>query len=324
MNPARPHRLRRHPLPRSRRPSFRFKPPLFFILFLILLLASLGIYVHQSRISFWQGQGRLTLAVVQSSRVGIFTFDPARGESLWLPLPNHTQVTLPVYGTYPATSLWQLGEQEKTDGGHLLTQALQWELGVGVDAYLSSPPTALFESSQPANIINQVRTTLAFLTLPKQTNLSLLDQTRFIWQITSLRSDKRKTLNLETAGLGQRHISPDDQDVFTVDSELLHVRHSAAFVNSRFSSPPLPITIINHTQVAGLAAHVAQVITSAGGQIAKVETSPSQPQETGCLLRLPPDTESYFVAKIIQWFNCRQEVFPQKSNPELAFFSSPV
>lgn len=296
------HRTQKLKRPSSASVRSPHKRLLLIILTAFFFIIAVVIYFFQIKHSLWSGQGRITLVIVQADQIGLLSYDSDK--AVWISLPPQTEVDTLAYGKYPLESLWQLGEQENIGGGPFLTRALSWELGIGIDGYINTPQSYLInmDNSTPANLLSFNRL-IPLIFWQKTTNLSAWDISRLFWQLGNLRQDKIKQINLETAGYGKRLSLPDGQEVFVLDKKLFPSRLAVSFLDSQINTP-LPVVVINRTNITGLATKASQIINSAGGQVAQTETDVPLDQ-SGCEVQIPsPFRHHPLVEKLTRWFDC--------------------
>ena len=118
----------------------------YFIAVLFLLTGLVILQILGNRI--WDGKSRFTILmqnISESTKADqknliIFSIEPAKSRAIFLLIPANTMLDLPYgYDTYPAFSIYQLGELDQNRGGGLLlSKSIETTFGVVVDGYLLS------------------------------------------------------------------------------------------------------------------------------------------------------------------------------------------
>lgn len=229
--------------------------------------------------SVWDGETQITL-VVASRPVRVVTFNPAEKSLVFLTFPEDAYIeAVHGYGNYLVESIYPLGELEgKGRGGALLSQSLQENLGVAIDAY--------------ASVANSGETKKDFLTgvfgLLKnegETNLSRWDLLRLWWEVRSVREDKVKLVRLDKP----------------LDPERLEGIINQYFIDEKLRAEALTISVLNATNQPGLAAKEARIIKNLGGRIiglGDIEKEKCQIKST------KKYKDSHTVRRLVKVFGC--------------------
>ena len=110
--------------------------------FIFLIILAGSIFFGEKTI--WDGQRRFTVVFQEysvspnpESYVYVFSIEPRLNRAIFLPIPGNVLLEAPYgYKTYPASSIFLLGELDnKRGGGKLLAKSIEGTLGIFVDGY---------------------------------------------------------------------------------------------------------------------------------------------------------------------------------------------
>jgi hypothetical protein len=140
-----------------------------FVKFFIPLLVILFVYLFlQIMSTVWNGRDKVSIVYVEENGdVGVTVLDPKLSEITTLVIPADTQVDVARnYGTFRIKNVWQLGVNEKYKGSLLADTVTQNFLF----------PVFLWDERPPHLEKGSVGSTLKFIFLPGQTNISFADR----------------------------------------------------------------------------------------------------------------------------------------------------
>ncbi len=234
----------------------------------ILLLAFFGKIAETIKNSHYDGQNRinliLTLAEEKSPTI-VFSLEPKAKSLVAVLIPSSTRVVVARdSGIYDIGNVYRLGElsPEKGGGGKLLSQTVQNFLGTGIDGWV------IIKCQMSGGKCQMDKNSLSIrnlLTSP-DSNLTIIDKVR-IWSLAQ--------------GIGL-----DKIEVVDISSQLdLDKMAVTLFPNTQLLKEHQIVEIVNATDITGLGADFARIITNMGGQVLRVVTSQETLEESAIFSR---------------------------------------
>lgn len=258
-------------------PNKRFK---FFLLLLgIIVFFFLTLLIFGS--SSWDGGRRLSF-VINTDPTVVFTLEPHTKRAVVIVFPSNTLLEVPFgYKTYPAASIYRLGElDDKRNGGILFTKTIENTIGLYVDGYFSFSDIPI-----PIDIINDQRVKemkesyfnfigairhihdlIGYIT-KWQTNFSFLDQYKIWLALRKIRSDRIEVIDLDAISVLSDDILADGTKVKKIDIDKFDVIIADKFEDKLIRSENITIEVNNASGKDRLASQFARILTLRGSNV---------------------------------------------------------
>lgn len=232
-----------------------------------------------ARASHFKWDGNSVINVVFTSPnfqsnpdISLLSYHPNEKKAVVLHVSPETYLELPRgYGSWMIGSVFRLGEEETPHrGGELLRQSTGKLVGLNIDGivlvdkkdYIS--PEALIEGWRKNPLAS-------FLDLKDiQSDLSVSEASKLFTSLTSLRSDKIASLNMEQSSITQSQLLPDSTRVLGVDTVRLDLFVRNKMAEEEILTEGLSVAVFNGTDHPGLAQEVVRVVTNMGGNVIAV------------------------------------------------------
>ena len=197
-------------------------------------------------------------------------------------------------GTYPISSLWQLGEQEGTSG-QIMSLSVEELLAVSIPWFVGGTDQDLYE-------IFRFRTIPRLLSGAIKTNMTLATFLWLSWHLGAVTSDRVIRISIPRA-LTTRDSLPDGSERHTVSGALLDTVLSDEFEIESVRRERLTIRVVNTTTTPGLAERMARKVSRIGGNV--VRTGNEEVSVEDCQIRASRDVlKSKTVAVLAALFGC--------------------
>ncbi len=224
---------------------------------ILIPLAVIGLFVLFFKLDsiYWNGRDKTSFVYRMSSGdVGITVLDPALSEETTFVVPAETQVDVARgYGTLRIKNVWQLGVNEKLNGG-LLAQTVTQNFHF---------PTVLWTTQSTRNLWK-------FVFAPGSTNIPLSD--RFSMAFFSLRVKSRDKTEIELAKnqfLKKQKLA--DGQVGYIINGPVSGRLTVYFSDNNFADENLKFGIIDATDRPGVSNGVGEILEVLGGKVVSVD-----------------------------------------------------
>lgn len=220
-----------------------------------------------SKVKIWDGQTIINLAVY-SDQLYILSLNPAEKKALLVKIPDDLYLNLPLgFGSYPARSIYSLGQAEKPPiGANLIQTTLIYSFALPIDGYLIyQKQTIPFETLVEKMRGNPLTALLSLFN--NKTNLSSLEIYRMMLALQSIRSDKLKILDLAKSQITKSILLPDTSRALGVDQIKLDQFLLSNFEDERLVEESKTIGIYNATTHPQLAEGASRLITNLGGRV---------------------------------------------------------
>lgn len=288
------------------------------LLLLGCLVAGLGAGIAIVSIHSWDGKSRFTL-VTYSNPLILFSIEPETKRSVVVTLPSNTQLSLPFgYGTYPASSVYPLGNlDKKRGGGKLLTGAIEETLGVPVYGYISFPAHAFPSLGRSADIVSLKKNYFSYsgiffrlfplLSVLKNTstNISLFDLYRLWSAVGSLKSDSILFIDMENEGLLQKQELPDGTILYTIDVDTFQNRYPDIFQDHRVRIEEHTVEVVNATGKQSVAQGFGRVLKTLGAHVVVKSTAVRENQASCVIHAASPDLfGSALPRRLLSFYPC--------------------
>ncbi len=253
----------------------------------------------------WDGRSTLNL-VLKGQRVDILSYNPVQQTILLLKLPNDTYMNLPMsYGNWPVGSIYQLGQVENPPiGARLLKESVSEALGIPIDDYIifSGKDANLPVETTVDNIRHSVFYALGTLGSIK-TDLSLSELNSLYWDLSNVRFDKVKVVDLGTSQITQSLLLPDGSRVLALNTLLLDQFLQGQLLDSTMASEGVSVAVENATSRPQLAAFAARMINNLGGRVIFTDNSPVSLEKSVVIETSVSPVQTYTQTRLTQIFS---------------------
>lgn len=297
---------------------------LLLLLLVVFLSFSIVKTISKVQLNF---HGRTTV-VLNTIPVLLLSFEP-KNKLIIISLPSNIYLQVPRgFGSYKLSSIWDLGDLEKSvGGGRLLKETIEEFIGIPVDGWLGWKIGNYHIGSQEEDIISSKNrlTSWKYLVKPKetlalfknvQTNLNLLDLVWFWWQIKLTRFDKMNYIDLSHTEVLSKLTLADKSEVVTVNPLALDYFLKELFYDAKIINEHIGIEVLNGTDQAGLANRFSRLITNLGGNIITLGNS-DQRIDQCLIIGEKKILESYTGQRFINIFNCKKIIQKPESRADL-------
>lgn len=217
----------------------------------------------------WEGKTILHLALKDEDTY-LLSLNPLDNSLILTKIPSETQMNVPFdFGTWPARSVYSLGQTEKVPmGAQLLSQTLSQTFGVFVGGYMIFPEGKI-RGKMEENLEKIRRNPLDFFGLMRssKTNLSPRQLWSLWTQIHAVRPDKIKFQDLADSSITSQSKNNDGSEVLKIDPLKLNLLVQKNFSDERLKDEGLSIGIFNATSHSGLAEKASRIIINLGGRV---------------------------------------------------------
>jgi len=243
------------------------------VLGLVIVLIILGQVVNFTKVLFspmnlkglakqdlWDGAFNINL-VLRTNPISVVSFNPTQKAITLIELADETYLEVPQgFGKWQLRSVYDLG------GGKLLKDSLTSFLAVPIDGMLElgGPLTG----KKAMEIVEMMKNPADIFTLLPNltTDLTLWDLLHLSWEISQVRFDKIKNIDLVQLNILEKLKLSDGSEVLIADPIRLD-DILADLKDPTISSQNLSIAIFNGTPHPFLAQKAARIITNLGGNV---------------------------------------------------------
>lgn len=221
--------------------------------------------------------------VVKGSGVGLISLNQTSKKLTVIKIPDEAYLDLPKgYGSWPARSVFELGQAEAPPiGDKLLKASVTNLLGLPVDGVVvlkhNKATTSLDQlvSDLHKNPLALVSYYGAF-----DSDLTGKDLLSIAGQISTIREDRTKIIDLGSSSITESQLLPDSTRVLGIDNVKMDL-----FIRSNLKEASLAqfdgsIAIFNSTDHPGLAQAVAREITNMGGSVSSLGNIENNQKQT--------------------------------------------
>lgn len=219
---------------------------------LLVLVVLLGVFF------VWKTRPTRFAVVMVTSPVRVWVWDKERGGGVVISIPDDTRIPT-VYGTYPVSSVWKLGELDRKDE-LLLARSLSEVLGIPIKWYIGPNRTNV-----PFPLLFHIRMT----------------------------SQKGKIIDASSAL--REVVLPDGSTQQELDESKFERILGNAFEVKKVREEALPIAVYNTTKTPALGTRMGRMITHLGGNVLVVGNSTQVVSDT-CLITGKKETVKMYTA----------------------------
>lgn len=293
----------------------------FSFLTIIGIIITLVIVFSLKAISagVWDGKSRFTV-VVNSDPLFLFSIEPNTSQAVLLIIPANTILDVPYsYNTYPATSVFALGNLDsQKGGGKLLSKSIENTFGVMVDGFVAwkedLKPSASKETEQLFKLKKNYFSVyglpslfLKFLNVDKRMvkNISLIDLVRLWTAIRNTRNDRITVLNLENNNVLSGEKLPDGSLVNILNKELFDQSIAINFQDRQIRLQNLSIEVVNATDKEKIAGQFGRILQNLGANVV-VKSTASTDENFNCRIYVTAkiSISDIIIQRLQKYFKC--------------------
>jgi hypothetical protein len=234
-----------------------------FILKFMVLVLLIFIYVGFVflRPKYLNGQDKLVMAVNGEDGVYVSVFDPGSLSQTNIFIPKDTQVSVAgELGSWKIGSVWQLGVNEKMDGG-LLARTVSKNFGFPVVGWAGTWGLG-FVNGHFRDLVKSVFSSY-------QVNLTMGDRLRLAILVLKIPNEGKDDIDLAKSPLLKKTRFLDGGDGFVISGKIPE-KIAAIFPNGRISKANLKAKIVDSSERSGLAEKVGNIIETMGVKVAVI------------------------------------------------------
>lgn len=278
--------------------------------------------------SYWDGKSRFTIIIQNldlqntniNSNLSVLSFEPAQNRAIILTIPNNSLLNVPFgYETYPAASVFKLGELDvKRGGGVLLSRTIEETLGIAVDKYLVYESRQIeipHSRSDVQNIKNRISNLSGIIkyTFGRilgrgniSTNISYLDALKIWNSVRKLRIDQIKLVNLENSFITREIELADGSLAHKIELELFDYLVRENLTDTAIRSENIAVEIVNATNTERVAGQMARVLSHLGSHVLVKSTS-DKVQNEACLVTsyIPDKIKVTLLGFLTKHYKCK-------------------
>lgn len=222
----------------------------------------------------WDGKSNINI-VIKLSTINVLSYNPHTQEIIILNIPDEVYLNLALgFGTYPARSIYKLGEGEKVPiGPRLLKETMSQTFGVPIDNYILIKQDSSSDLEKLIIDIRQNPLTSMGLISRSNTDLTPLEYINFVVKVRSVRADRIRVVDLKNSSITQSQLLSDGSRALSFDPVRLDRLIQDEFTDARLNDESLSVAILNGTNHPRLAENAARLITNMGGRVVSVSNS---------------------------------------------------
>lgn len=238
---------------------------------------------YQSKKSFrWEGKTTFNLAVKGVS-LGVLSFNPVDNSLTVIKIPDNSLMEVPKgYGSWPARSIFELGQSETLPiGDKLVKSSLESLLGTPIDGFLTLE-NKNSEKSLDALVEDIHKNPFSILSFfwSVKSDLTGIELLNLAQRVAGTRGDKVTIVDLEDSSITKSELLADSTRVLGVDKVELDLYIRKNLKEAIMSNFDGSIAVYNATSHPGLASEVARIITNMGGTVITVSNTESNIEKT--------------------------------------------
>lgn len=254
---------------------------IFFSVFIFSVKAILA--------GIWDAKSRFTV-VINSDPLLLFSVEPNTNQATLLIIPPNTILDVPYgYNTYPAYSVFNLGDLDaKKGGGKLLSKSIENTFGVMVDSFIAARiDTKLSFPSQSDELFKLKKDYFSVYGIPKiflnffnadkklVKNISFIDAVRVWVSVRNLRNDRVSIIFLDKSNVLTDEKLPDGSLVKILNKELFDQSIALNFQDREVRLQNLSIEVVNATDKEKIAGQFSRVLQNLGANVVVKSTAPT-------------------------------------------------
>lgn len=229
---------------------------------------------------FWPlSRDEMVTVAIDGDPVTIAAFKKKDSTLILITLPATLNIEVSEgLGTYPISSLWQLGDHQGV-GGEIIRRSLEELLALNIQFFLKGTQQGIHE-------VFRLRQLPRILSGDLKTNMNVFAFLWFIWRLGAVAPDRELRIAIPES-LATSEILPDGSIRFVVVPAAVDTVISDEFEEAGVRSEKLTISVMNTGQTPLLAEQVARKVSRIGGNV--VRTGNEQSDIDTCQIRGGPD-----------------------------------
>ncbi len=267
----------------------------------------------------WDGKSRFTF-VVNSDPLLLFSVEPNTSAAVLLIIPSNTILDVPYsYNTYPASSVFALGNLDlQKGGGKLLSKSIENTFGVMVDGFVAwkedPKPAAPVTSEELFKLKKNYFSISGFpaiflkiLNLDNKLvkNISFIDLMRLWTAVRSIRNDRITIQDLAKNSVLSSEKLPDGSLAGILNKEMFDQSIALNFQDRQVRMRKLTIEVVNATDKEKIAGQFSRVMQNLGANVVVKSTAPSG-ENFNCRVYVDAKLSSsdIIIKKLQKYFKC--------------------
>lgn len=274
-------------------------------IFLAALLFFGVIFWNFKNSSQWDGDSRFTIVIqnlfdeneLDFTALALFSIEPSQKRALLITIPDNTLLEVPYgYKTYPASSVYRLGELDPARGGGvLLSKTIEQSLGIAIDKYFA------YENSQMTIPVTREQLQIEKHKLTSyakiagylfnrivgrakaQSDIPLIDLLKIWKSVRQLRIDQINLINLEDSFSTAEVSLADGSRARKIDPELFDFLLHENLIDTQIRMENYSIEVVNSTSEQKVAGQMSRVLSHLGAHVLVKSTGDSHQKES-CLV----------------------------------------
>ncbi|EKD84978.1 MAG: hypothetical protein ACD_38C00119G0004 [uncultured bacterium] len=226
----------------------------------------------------WDGSFNINL-VIRTKNISLLSYNPTKGSIIILNIPDETFLELPNgFGKWQLRAIYDFGQTQGLGGDKLLKESLSSFFAVPIDGFLDLSASGVTSAEVIETLRKNPLSGYGLLSALK-TDLTMWELLKFKMNISAVRFDKIKELNLDKLSVLQKDNLPDGSFVFISDPSILD-SVLGDLVDPKIVSEHKTIAVLNATDKPQLAQKWARLITNLGGNVIITGNAPERLEKT--------------------------------------------
>lgn len=294
------------------------------ILFIFVFVFSFKTFLD----GIWDAKSRFTI-VVNSDPLFLLSIEPNTNQATLLVIPSNTVFDVPYgYNTYPANSVYNLGQLDsKKGGGKLLSKSIENTFGVMVDGFIASGDNTVLTLPSQQDELYKLKKDyfsihglpgliLKFLNFDKKLakNISFIDTIRIWSNLRSLRNDRISIIYLDKGNSLSEEKLADGSMVKVLNKEFFDQSLAVNFQDRQVRLQNLSIEVVNATGKEKIASQFSRMLQNLGANVVVKSTAVTD-EDFNCRVY---STSKVLLSSIIskrleKYFKCSTQNMVEKS-----------
>lgn len=320
---------------KKQRIKIRFRIIVFITLLLLLTLLAVKLYTS----SAWDGKRRFNIALYNTDSLGssynaFFSIEPKQQSAVFLIFSPNTYLEVPFgYKSYPASSVYKLGQLDsEKGGGRLYLKATENTFGLATEAFIvvngrgikwPNIKDDIFDIKRRYfNLWGGLRLVISILNNKEviDTNLSLVDKFLLWNSVRHLRPNQIKLIFLEETNTVRKQVLPDGNSVLILDAEIFDNNYKDLFFDTDIRRENYSIEVANATGSEKIAAQFARIIEHLGAHVI-AKTTEKEIQKQACTIKAAnlKVKKSIIIERLMMIYNCnlKKEILTDGSQADV-------
>lgn len=217
----------------------------------------------------WNGQTTINI-ILKSNDISVLSLDPDDKDLTIISLPSDAYIQLPKgYGSWPISSIFSLGQEEKVgQGAILLKESISTLLGLPIDRIIEiTGSDSKMDSHQLVDKLHKNWFQILSLSKAVKTDMTVFETWNFVSTVNQIRADKTSFLSLADSNITQSQLLPDSTRVLGIDTIRLDLFIRDKLTDPKIVKEGLSIAFFNGTIHPGLAVDASRIATNLGANV---------------------------------------------------------